>query len=163
MIDPLSLKRAELLHPKVRAEVPGIVQEISNALSGRAMFRIVSTLRTFDEQQALYNQGRTKPGPRVTNAKPGFSFHNYGLALDFAHVIDGKTTSWDIDKDWDGDHKSDWMEVVEIFKRHGWEWGGNWRSIKDYPHFQKTFGRTELQLLSLHNSGKVDAQGYVLI
>lgn len=27
--------------------------------------------------------------------------------------------------------------VIEIFKKYGWKWGGNWRSAKDYMHFEK--------------------------
>lgn len=26
---------------------------------------------------------------------------------------------------------------VTIFKRHGWTWGGDWTSLKDYQHFEK--------------------------
>jgi peptidoglycan L-alanyl-D-glutamate endopeptidase CwlK len=32
------------------------------------------------------------------------------------------------------------MEVVKIMKDNGWEWGGDWKKLKDKPHFQKTFG-----------------------
>jgi peptidoglycan LD-endopeptidase CwlK len=28
-------------------------------------------------------------------------------------------------------------EVVKIFKRHGWKWGGDWKNGKDYQHFEK--------------------------
>jgi peptidoglycan L-alanyl-D-glutamate endopeptidase CwlK len=54
------------------------------------------------------------------------------------------------------------MEIVGIFKRYGWEWGGDWR-FKDDPHFQKTFGKSINELLALHNSGKIDKNGFVLI
>lgn len=163
MVDKLSLDRIQKLHPKLRAEAEQITREIGAVLTGRAMFRVTFTLRTFAEQDALYAQGRTKPGPKVTNARAGSSLHNYGLALDFAFVIDGKDASWDESKDWDNDKKSDWMEVVEIFEKHGWEWGGRWKSLHDGPHFQKTFGYTWQQLLNLHNAGKVDKEGYVII
>ena len=33
--------------------------------------------------------------------------------------------------------------IVKLFKRKGWRWGGDWRTIKDYQHFDKpTKGRT---------------------
>ena len=147
----------------MRVEAETIVNLVDKALTGRADCRITFTLRTFAEQDALYQQGRTKPGPKVTNAKAGQSLHNYGVALDFALIIDGKVASWDAKKDWDGDKQSDWMEVVTIFKRHGWEWGGDWRTFKDMPHFQKTFGYTWQKLLALKKAGKVDKEGYVLI
>lgn len=44
----------------------------------------VSGLRSFVTQEALYVQGRTKPGDIVTWARPGLSYHNYGLATDWA-------------------------------------------------------------------------------
>ena len=148
MIDQITLKRIELLHPKLRLETKDLyLNKIVPALTGRAMCRFAYTLRTFQEQDELYAQGRTKmfdnSGNRlgiVTKAKGGQSIHNYGLALDIVLIIDGKTASWDIKKDFDADQKSDWMEVVNIFKNAGWSWGGDWESFKDYPHFEKTFG-----------------------
>jgi peptidoglycan L-alanyl-D-glutamate endopeptidase CwlK len=126
------------------------------------MCRFSFTLRTFAEQDALFAQGRTKPGGVVTNAKGGLSMHNYGLAVDIVLILDGKTASWDVKGDFDGDGKSDWMEVVTIFKQHGWEWGGDWK-FYDAPHFQKTFGKSVRELLALHQSGKVDEHGFVRI
>lgn len=41
-------------------------------------------------QDALYAQGRTTPGPIVTNAKGGQSAHNYGLAIDVYPIINGQ-------------------------------------------------------------------------
>jgi len=154
-MDKITLDRIQTLHPKVREEALQIYNEINAALTGRATVRFAQTLRTIDEQNALYAQGRTKPGSIVTNAKGGSSYHNYGLAIDIVLIIDGKTASWDMSTDFDIDKVPDWMECVKIFKSHGWEWGGDWKSIKDYPHFQKTFGKSEAQLLALYNSNKV--------
>lgn len=162
-LDNLTLQRIQLLHPKLRDEAVQIYSEISNQLTKRAMCRFTFTLRTFAEQSAIYAQGRTKPGSIVTKAKAGQSLHNYGLAVDIAMIIDGKTASWDTRTDWDGDGTSDWMECVKVFKKYGWEWGGDWKSFKDLPHFQKTFGYTWQQLLLKHNSGKVDKNGYVML
>ncbi|SVE43245.1 uncharacterized protein METZ01_LOCUS496099, partial [marine metagenome] len=44
---------------------------------------VVHTLRTYAEQDDLYEQGRTEPGKIVTNARGGKSWHNFGLAIDF--------------------------------------------------------------------------------
>ncbi|MFD5020007.1 M15 family metallopeptidase [Paenibacillus sp. NPDC058367] len=108
---------------------------------------ITQGLRTIAEQDALYAQGRTKPGSIVTNAKGGYSYHNYGLAIDFALLLpDGKTVSWDMKRDGDGDKVTDWQEVVQEAKKLGFEWGGDWTTFKDYPHFQMTFGLTLTQL-----------------
>jgi hypothetical protein len=45
-------------------------------------------LRTIEEQEKLYAQGRTTKGPIITNSKPGFSFHNFGCASDWGYFTD---------------------------------------------------------------------------
>lgn len=167
MRDQISLQRASLLHPKVRAEVIGLIEQAESKLP-RTAIRIVQGLRTFAEQDALYAQGRTKSGPRVTNSKGGQSYHNYGLAIDFALLYDKddngtyESLSWDTLKDFDKDGESDWMEVVEIFEAAGYTWGGRFNSIKDNPHFEKNFGHNWRDLLVLHNNGYL-TEGYVNI
>jgi peptidoglycan L-alanyl-D-glutamate endopeptidase CwlK len=151
-MDKPSQQRIALLHPAVRQEVDELLQKINTHLSGRAFCRIAQGLRTIEEQDALYAQGRSTKGKIVTNARGGSSYHNYGLAVDFVLIIDGKEASWDIKKDWDGDGTSDWMEVVKIFKGAGWKWGGEFRSLKDYPHFEKSFGYTVAQLFSKYKA-----------
>lgn len=166
--DAVTLERIKKLHPKLVKEVETIYDEICTALQGKAMCRFSYTLRTFKEQADLYAQGRTKPGGIVTNANAGLSMHNYGLALDIVLIVDKdgngsyETASWDVKADFDGDRKSDWMEVVTIFKQYGWTWGGDWK-FYDAPHFEKSFGYSVRQLLDLHNKKKVDANNYVLI
>ena len=90
------------------------------------------------------------------------------MAIDIVLLVDKdkngtfETASWDVKTDFDGDGKSDWQEVVAIFKRYGYEWGGDWK-FNDAPHFQKTFGKSVAELQSLHNAGKVDKNNFVLI
>lgn len=168
MKDQKTLERIQLLHPKLREEALVMYDEIVAALTGTAACRFAYTLRTFAEQDALYAQGRTKPGAVVTKAKGGQSYHNYGLAIDIVLLVDTdkngsfETASWDLKTDFDGDGKSDWQEVVAIFKRYGYEWGGDWKFV-DAPHFQKTFGKSVSELQSLYNTGKVDKNNFVLI
>jgi len=168
MKDQKTLERIQLLHPKLREEALAMYDEIVAALTGTAACRFAYTLRTFAEQDALYAQGRTKPGAIVTKAKGGQSYHNYGLAIDIVLLVDKdkngtfETASWDLKTDFDGDGKSDWQEVVAIFKRYGYEWGGDWK-FNDAPHFQKTLGKSVSELQALHNTGKVDKNGFVLI
>lgn len=166
MSDKITLDRIELLHPAVRQEVKDIyLNEIIPALSGKAICRFAYTLRTFAEQDALYAKGRTRlfdnSGKRlgvVTKAKGGQSIHNYGLALDIVLIKDTngdgtfESASWETNVDFDKDGKADWMEVVDILKKHGWTWGGDWKSFKDVPHFEKTFGHTWKTLLPKHQS-----------
>ena len=147
----INQNRINTLHPKVREEVTKIINECDLILTGRAKIRIAQALRTEKEQNDLYAQGRTKPGKKVTNAKFGQSFHCFGLAVDFVLIIDGKEASWDMTKDWDGDHTNHWQEIVNVYVKYGWEWGGNLISLKDFPHFQKVFGYTWQQLLMKHS------------
>jgi peptidoglycan L-alanyl-D-glutamate endopeptidase CwlK len=168
MKDQKTLERIELLHPKVREEAREIYDEICKVLTGKAICRFAFTMRTFAEQDALFAQGRTKPGPKVTNAKGGMSYHNYGLAIDIVLLVDRdgngtfESAAWDTKTDFDGDKVADWMEIVRIFKEHGWAWGGDWK-FNDPPHFEKTFGKSVRELNALHTAKKVDKNNYVLI
>jgi peptidoglycan L-alanyl-D-glutamate endopeptidase CwlK len=135
-MDKITEKRALLIHPKYRDELITIIKEIDDRLTGNAKIRITQSLRTIKEQDALYAQGRTKPGPRVTNAQGVFSFHCHGLAIDICLIVDGKDVSWNTLKDYDKDGVADWTEIVNIFKKYNWCWGGLW-TIKDNPHFEK--------------------------
>lgn len=142
-MDNITQKRIDKLHPIIRDEVQRIIAGCDLVLTGRAKVRITQGLRTFQEQEQLYAIGRTKPGKKVTNAKAGQSIHNYGLAVDICLIIDGKTASWDTAKDWDNDKIADWYECVKIFAKYGWEWGGNWKTFKDLPHFEKKSIKTK--------------------
>lgn len=91
-------------------------------------------LRTFTEQNALYEQGRSLPGKVITNARGGSSWHNFGLALDM--VEDGDLEQAGIQ--WSWKKNADYLLIGDIAKSVGLEWGGFWKSFKDYPHVQLT-------------------------
>lgn len=95
---------------------------------------ITSTYRDNEKQTQIYNQGRNgNPGKIVTNAKAGQSIHNYRLAFDFCPIVDGKA-AW-----------SDtllFIKCANIGKSLGLTWGGDFKSIKDMPHFEYTNGLT---------------------
>lgn len=155
-MDKITLERIELLHPKLRAEAKQIYAEICEALKGKAICRFAYTLRTFAEQDALFNQR-----PQVTKARGGKSYHNYGLAIDIVLLVDKdkngsfESASWETNVDFDGDGKADWQEVVLIFKQHDWAWGGDWASFPDKPHFEKSFGYSVNDLLLKYNAKKL--------
>lgn len=137
-MDKITKDRIAFLHPKIRDQVEQALLKIEAELPSGIQVRITQGLRTFAEQEALFSKGRTVPGKRVTNATGGQSIHNYGLALDFVLLVDGKV-SWTVDENW--------RKVAEAFKAQGFSWGGEWKSLKDYPHLEKTFGHTWQQLL----------------
>jgi peptidoglycan L-alanyl-D-glutamate endopeptidase CwlK len=156
MNDQITIKRIQAIHPKLRGELAQIYTEISQVLTGNLGCRFVQVFRTFPEQHALYLQGRGKPGPKVTDADAGRSYHNYGLAIDFCLIEDKNNDGvvqtneiiWDRTTDIDKDKLVDWMEVVKIFLKYGWHWGA---SFKDYPHFEKSFGYPVKKLLEKYN------------
>lgn len=85
-------------------------------------YKLVVTqgLRTFDEQHKLFLQR-----PKVTNADAGESYHNYGVAVDLAFVVDGKL-SWE---------ERLYKNIGRWANQIGLTWGGNWKFV-DYPHVQ---------------------------
>ena len=94
---------------------------------------ITSTYRDAESQNALYAQGRTTPGKKVTNARGGDSFHNWRVAFDFVPVVDGKAR-WD-----DG---ALFTQCGEIAESLGLEWAGRWVKFKEMAHCQFTYGLT---------------------
>jgi peptidoglycan L-alanyl-D-glutamate endopeptidase CwlK len=158
-MDQNTLDKIKLSHPKIRESLLKDYQDANNLLGKGCRLRFAYVVRTEDEQNLLYSLGRTKVNPDgktfkkplgniVTNAKGGQSIHNYRLAFDIVLMYDKngdgvfETVSWDMVKDGDNDGKADWMEMIAFFKSRGYEWGGDWKSFKDFPHFQKSFGHT---------------------
>jgi peptidoglycan L-alanyl-D-glutamate endopeptidase CwlK len=161
MMDENTLKKIDLLHPKLRAEAHEIYKEICSRLSGKVICRFAHTLRTLAEQDALYAQGRTTAGGIVTYAKGGQSYHNYGLAIDIVFLIDKdgngtyETASWDFKLDVDNDGTIDFEEVDQVFKMYGWVGlykadGKRW----DFPHFQKPSKYSVIDLKGLYDAIK---------
>jgi peptidoglycan L-alanyl-D-glutamate endopeptidase CwlK len=111
------------LHPLVADKAKQVVE-----LAGAEGIEILvtSTLRTFEEQADLFAIGRTKPGNKVTNAKPGESWHNFGLAFDVVSLVNGKAV-------WNSPF---WSRIAELGKQAGLVWGGDFKSFKDKPHFE---------------------------
>ena len=106
----------------------------------------ISGNRTFAEQDKLFEKGRTIPpigkAHIVTNARGGQSNHNFGIALDFGvfkdkrYLDDGTKAEKSVAS---GVHRS---VAEKLAKKHGIEWGGNWISLKDEPHFEIETGLT---------------------
>lgn len=92
--------------------------------------KMTDGFRSVDEQDKLYARGRTVKGAKVTNAKGGYSWHNFGFAADYCFVVNGKVT-------WSGP----WGLFGRVAKSFGLEWGGDFKFL-DRPHVQLTKGRT---------------------
>jgi peptidoglycan LD-endopeptidase CwlK len=122
-VDDRSERNIATLLPEVQPIARALVQK---AASNGIAIKIISGHRTYAEQDALYAQGRTTPGEKVTNARGGYSNHNFGIAFDIG-VFSGTTYLPESPK---------YKAVGVLGMDLGLEWGGNWTSIVDQPHFQ---------------------------
>jgi D-alanyl-D-alanine carboxypeptidase len=138
MKDSHTVQAVTLLHPKVRDGFTGFINDAEGALD--ITIRMVQGLRTFAQQQAIYDQGRTKPGPVVTKAKAGQSYHNYGLAADIVPFHpDLKTLDWEYN----------FKLLVPFAIKYGITWGGLFPS-PDRDHFENKFHHSWQELLQLY-------------
>lgn len=131
------------LHPQLQSKITTLKEKCEKK---GLKIGIGECVRTVEEQDALYAKGRTVPGSKVTNAKGSTysSMHQWGIAFDF-YRNDGK-----------GAYCSDgnfFEKVGKIGVSIGLEWGENWTSIKDRPHFQlPQWGSTPSKLKSQYRT-----------
>lgn len=115
-----------LCHPRLQTLAAKLIEECKKQ---GLKIAIGETYRTVAEQDALYAQGRTTPGNKVTNA-PGStysSYHQWRTAFDI-YRNDGQGAY--------NEASNFFGRVGEIGVSIGLEWGGNWKSPVDKPHFQ---------------------------
>ena len=162
-MDSLSILRASEAHPKIRQLLIDTYTKANNVLGKGCRLRLSYVYRSPEEQNALYAQGRTIKGSKVTNSKAWQSTHQFGFAFDVVLLYDkdgdGKfeEVSWDMKRDGDGDGIADWLEVTKVFLQAGFTNGFISNGKKwDLPHFQKTFGLTWQQM-----KAKIDAGEYI--
>jgi peptidoglycan L-alanyl-D-glutamate endopeptidase CwlK len=138
-VDSRSEKNIATLLPDVQPYARALLHK---AAASGIMIKIINGTRTYEEQNELYAQGRTKPGRIVTNAKAGESNHNFGLAFDIG-VFESNRYLGESPK-----YKAIGALGIEL----GLEWGGNWKTITDQPHFELrpvwAQGLTEKQMLA---------------
>jgi peptidoglycan L-alanyl-D-glutamate endopeptidase CwlK len=139
------------VHPKLLAKLEKLAE---NCAARGVDYWATSGFRSWDEQGALYALGRTKAnvdateekpmGGKVTNAKPGQSFHNHGIAADFALDKDG--TREGLQPDWAFES---YRILAEEAQKIGLEAGFFWKSFPDAPHVQLPIGKVGLKLEDL--------------
>jgi peptidoglycan LD-endopeptidase CwlK len=121
---PRSETNIATLHPKAQESARKFLKRLKD---GGINARILSGTRTYAEQDALYAKGRTQPGSIVTNAQGGESNHNFAIAWDI-----GIFTS-------DGTYLPEsplYNQAAQVGLLPELEWGGNWTTFKDRPHYQ---------------------------
>jgi peptidoglycan LD-endopeptidase CwlK len=122
-------------------------REFMNAVKGRTLtYRLISGTRTYAEQDALFAKR-----PRVTKARGGQSNHNFGIAWDVGIFEDGKY--------YEGNTKKEdkaYVDLGALVKASvsDLEWGGDWKSFVDKPHYQLATGKSVAQVRALLEKGK---------
>lgn len=132
-----------MCHPQLQLLANKLVTECKKQ---GLIVKLGECFRSVAEQDALYAQGRTTKGSIVTNAR-GTSYssmHQWGVAFDVIRN-DGKGAYNDSDN-W-------FSKVAKIGKSLGLEWGGDWTSPVDKPHFQlPQWGSTPTKLKKLYGN-----------
>ena len=126
-----SLKKLEGLHPNLQNFFKELIK------ISPYDFSITQGVRTAEEQNKLYQQGRTIPGKIVTNCD-GYKIKSnhqtkddgLGYAGDIAVLIKNRVT-------WNENY---YCEVANsarfLMQKYNVEWGGDWKNFKDLPHFE---------------------------
>lgn len=122
-VDDRSETNIATLHPKVQPYARALVK---TAAQHGITIKVTSGTRTYNQQNDLYAQGRTAPGSIVTKARGGYSNHNFGIAFDVT-MFDGTSPIYE---------SPNYKAIGAFGKSLGLEWGGDWTSIDDEPHFQ---------------------------
>ena len=167
--DLLTLERIEQVHPFLKEAVYCMYEEICNTVNSKyTRVRFSDVLRSIEQQNELYKQGRDGDNrPKVTWVRGGYSYHNYGLAIDIVLLRDKdkngtfEAASWDTIFDGDADGIADWAEVAKIFKKYEWQWGliNSKGRRYDLPHFQRSLGYKTSELKRLNK----DKNGFPII
>lgn len=135
--DARTNERIRNLDGRLQAPATSFVNRVDAELGIR--LRVTTGTRSESEQERLYWQSRTEPrGPWATNARGGYSYHNYGMAIDVVEMRDGVPV-------WDS-NAAYWAPIARIGKQEGFSWGGDWTGTKDLPHFEMSFGNSVYDL-----------------
>lgn len=127
--------RSEATLSLVMPQLAALIRAAAGTLEPAGTYLlVVSGLRTADEQNKDFAQGRKAPGHIITDASAGHSMHNYGLAVDVVPYLsgDGGPLNWK-------PATPQFRAMVSAMKAQGLEWGGDWPGdLGDFDHFQMT-------------------------
>jgi len=145
MLDAHSEAKLAEIHPELSRRI----HQLADMLSFPLM--VTQGLRTYPQQDALYQQGRTTPGLIVTNAPAGHSMHNFALAVDVAPTDGFKI-------DWNG-KDAKWSEILAKAPSCGLAEGAQWRTFPDEPHLypQEVPASPDDNIRYLFNEGGLEA------
>ena len=131
-LDAVSTARLTEVMPALAAKIKAMADILE---SEGTEIRVVQGLRSWQQQDALYQQGRSAPGEIVTNCRGGYSYHNFGMAVDCVPSVNGVDQAYA--PDWNAQHPA-WKRMEAVGQSLGMDSGATWRSFPDAPHFQLT-------------------------
>lgn len=126
-MDAISETRLAEVHPELARRVRSLAVKCE---ANGIIIRVSQGLRTWDQQDLLYAQGRTARGKIVTDARGGYSMHNFGLAVD---IVPGKEGFAEFVPDWYA-MDSRWKQVLQLGMTCQLAEGAMWRTFPDRPH-----------------------------
>jgi peptidoglycan L-alanyl-D-glutamate endopeptidase CwlK len=146
------------LNKKALGRLEPFYAEVEQAMDAKGVkVEVISGLRSWKAQAALFASGRTRPGPIVTMARPGSSWHQYGLAADLGLFKNGVY----LDEKQPALADKLYAEIGKIAAKHGVEWAGTWKKFQETPHFQVTFGLSLAQARARLMAANYDVQKVV--
>jgi D-alanyl-D-alanine carboxypeptidase len=136
-----------IVHKKVAKEVLEIFQGLYRAKFPIEKIALIDDYGADDNRSMSANNSSALCVRPLTGEKHGFSRHSYGLAIDINPLqnpyVKGKTVSPAAGKNYLDRTKPRQGMIIKgdvcynAFIARGWQWGGEWKSLKDYQHFEK--------------------------
>jgi len=149
-MDAQSLEILKFVYPDLRVRAFRLREDIHKATG--YWIRITRGYSSYEAQEAIYAQGRTTPGKIVSNARPGLSYHNYGLAFDVCFL--GLDPYLETMAKLRGDKAEVvWERVAECVEAGGMASGRRFRLRKDSPHAQISYGLEMSEMVELYHHG----------
>jgi peptidoglycan L-alanyl-D-glutamate endopeptidase CwlK len=150
--DARSEANIQTLIPSAQREARRFLAKAQKGFPGLSI-RILSGTRTYVEQDLLFSKGRnSNPGPIVTHARGGESNHNFGIAWDVGifdggRYLTGATAA----------EEKAYRDLAPVAMSSALEWGGEWKSFTDLPHYQMKTGLTLAQVQQRFEAGSAIA------
>lgn len=147
LVDERSAENIGTLLAEVR---PLAIALIEKAKAHHIVIEVISGTRTYAQQDELYAIGRTRELHRhpVTNARGGYSNHNFGIAFDVG-IFEGEQYLG---------NSPLYKTVGTLGEELGLFWGGRWQNFYDGAHFQLrpkwSAGMSEKEMLAELRSRK---------
>lgn len=136
-----------VVHKRVAEEVTQIFKELYEAKFPIEKIRLIDEYNANDDLSMDDNNTSAFCFREVAGKKGTLSKHSYGIAIDINPIqnpfIKGERISPAAGEEYkDRENVRKGMIVkgdicYKAFKERGWTWGGEWRTLKDYQHFQK--------------------------